>query len=161
MNADKYRATKIVFNVDAGVRETQSTRTSVRTVYSTQYTTLTTESTVYSSQETTLTSVSTASGSTATRTTSSDWTNAQSWMDYRLFLALGAIVVVAVVVALLLMRRGKASPPASTDVPARPLPKTVSPTPASVMSTKFCMNCGAKTPSNSVYCQECGAQLTQ
>ncbi len=159
MNADKYRAAKIVFNVDAGVRETQSTRTSVRTVYSTQLTTLTTESTAYSTQETTLTSVSTTSSPTTTRTTSSDWTNVQSWMDYRLLLALGAIVVVAVVAALLLMKRGKAAPPAPTGVTTQPAIKAVSSATAPAISTKFCMHCGAKTPSNSIYCQECGARL--
>ena len=161
MNADKIRAAKIVFNVDAGVREIQSTRTSVRTVNSTQLTTLTTESTAYSTQETTITSVSTASSPTATRTTSSDWTNVQSWIDYRLLLALGAIVVVAVVAALLLMKRGKAAPPAPTGVTTQPAIKAVSSATAPAISTKFCMHCGAKTPSNSGFCQECGAQLTQ
>ena len=159
MNADKYRAAKIVFNVDAGVRETQSTRTSVRTIYSTQLTTLTTSNTTYSTQETNLTSVSITPSPTIIRTTSSDWTNFQSWIDYRLLLALGAIVVVAVVAALLLMKRGKAAPPAPTGVTTQPAVKAVSSAAAPAISTKFCMHCGAKTPGNSAYCQECGARL--
>jgi ribosomal protein L40E len=154
MNADAYRAVKIVFNVDTGARDTVSTSTSVRTVVSTQLTTLTTEST----QATTQTSASTTSVSTTARTTSSDSEDVQSWMDYRLLLGLGAIVVVAVVAVLLLMRRRKAAPPAPTGVTTQPAIKAASSAPAPAMSTKFCMHCGAKNPINSIYCQECGQQ---